>query len=193
MASARRILGLGHPRGGTRYASRLLVTAGCRALHEANGRDGSVSCWLTVNDWWHPHMHSNGLRSDYPEAVILHIVRNPLDSITSLAKFKHMLFWSWQRFHTGLDYQPESMEFYAKFWLKWNEIIESQNPFARMAVERPAESWSKISDVLGIGEMPTVERDPSWVTKDKSSIAWGDLGETALAVQKKAAEYGYEV
>lgn len=193
MALARRVLGLGLPRGGTRYASRLLVSAGVRALHEANGRDGSVSCWLVPNDWWHPHAQSNGIRSDFPEAHLIHVVRNPLDTISSLSVFNHHLFWQWQRWHSGIDYEKNSIRFYANFWLRWNDLIEKQNPFVRLSVERPAESWQKICETLEIDKpLPEIEIDSTWKTKEKPKVTWSDLGDLEASVREVAKRYGYE-
>lgn len=124
--------------------------------------------------------------------MVLHITRHPLDSISSLSRFNHHLFWSWQRWHTGIDYKADSLEFYAKFWMRWNEIIEAQSPFARLAIERPEESWPEISRVLGLGEMPKIERDPTWTTKDKSPVAWSDLGALEPKVREMASRFGYK-
>lgn len=170
--------------------SRLLVAAGCRALHEANGRDGSVSCWLAFPDWWHPHAQANGTRADFPDAVLLHIVRHPLAAIASLATFEHKLFWSWQRWHTGLDYAP-GVEFAARFWVTWNERIDAQSPFARISIEHPERAWPRIADGLGLGEMPRVEIDPTWQSKTQP-LAWDDLGDLKHAVRAMAEKMGYD-
>lgn len=167
--------------------------AGCRALHEANGRDGSVSCWLAVDDWWHPNMAANGLRKDFPGSEILHVLRHPLAAIPSMKEFKHPLFWHWQQQHSGVLYEPDSLDFYARFWLRWNELIDEQKPFARLRIENPGETWPLIANTLEIKpEMPAAEIDPTWVSKKKTEITWDDLGDSADALRKAAREYGYK-
>jgi hypothetical protein len=190
---ARPVLGIGHPRGGTRYVSRLLVAAGVRALHEAKGRDGSVSCWLSAPDWYHPHANASGLRSEYPDARLLHIIRHPLAAIASLSVFHHPSWWHWQEKHSGVEYEPKSLDFYAQFWIRWNAMIDAQQPFARLRIEHPEETWPEIARALGLSEaMPPIEVDPTWITKKKPTLAWSDLGKREDEVRAMAQRLGYE-
>lgn len=190
---ARPVLGLGHPRGGTRYVSRLLVAVGVRALHEAKGRDGSVSCWLSFPDWYTPHANGSGLRSEYPDARLLHVIRHPLSAIASLSVFFHPSWWHWQEKHTGVEYVRESLDFYAQFWLRFNQGLEAQRPFARLRIEHPEETWPEIASELGVSEvMPSIEIDPTWVTRKKPTLAWSDLGKREDEVREYARHLGYE-
>ncbi len=174
--------------------SRLLVSAGIRALHESKGSRGCVSCWLAVPDWYNPHSNASGLRSDYDNPHLLHIVRHPLTAIASLSRFVHGPWWHWQQVHTGLVYERESLDFYARFWRKWNELIDAQQPFARIRIEHPEESWSLIAATLGAAtEMPRSEIDPTWVTKKKPTVEWGDLSAAVARETKEMADYlGYK-
>lgn len=171
--------------------SRLLVASGVRALHEAIGRDGSVSCWLSVPDWYHPHANGSGLRSQYENARLLHIVRHPLRAVESLRVFFHPSWWHWQQQHTGIEYDRESYEFYGKFWVKWNELIDAQSPFARFRIEFPEEDWPAVAKELGVAGMPQVEIDETWKTKKKPSITWDDLGDAKQMVRSMADKMGY--
>jgi hypothetical protein len=193
MTQARQVLGLGHPRGGTRFVSRLLVSAGVRALHESKGSGGCVSCWLSVPDWYHPHSNASGLRSDYDNPHLLHIIRHPLTAVASLSRLHHGSWWHWQEKHTGLEYEKESLEFYARFWRRWNELIDAQKPFARIQIEHPELTWPVIASTLSANPvMPNIELDPSWVTKKKPVIAWGDLGSAEKDTREMAAYLGYQ-
>jgi hypothetical protein len=169
------------------------MAAGVRALHEAKGRDGQVSCYLTVDDWWNPYLQSGGKRSDYMNPLLIHIIRHPLTCISSLVAFNHPQFWHWQQGHTDIVYRPDSLSFAAKFWLRWHEIIERQNPDARFRVEHGESDWRGIAYLLGDENkpLPVVERDPSWETPNKKPIVWDDLGSMTERVRAVALHYGY--
>lgn len=178
----------GCPRSGTRYVSSLLVQSGVRAFHEKMGRDGTVSCLFAVDDFWYPGGHQerpSQLRFDH----VFHMVRHPLAAVASLALLERKDFWHWTQLHTGLRYEEEGpLRHAAKFWLRWNELVEKLNPEWTFRVE--SDFWAELCERIGLGlrERPDVRRHES----SHPAIGWESLEELAPALQRAAERYGYK-
>ena len=168
------VLVIGTPKSGTHAAAAYLRTQGIRALHEVRGRDGCVSAWLSVPDWWNPAASRCGVRSDYEPDTVIHLVRYPLDAIASLAAFEHPAFWQWQERHTGLGYEPGNLEFFAHFWVRWNHLCSAQT-----------EKRLRCEDLTG------VPFNANWATPNKKPVAWSDLGPFVSEVRRMAERFGY--
>lgn len=178
----------GCPRSGTRYLASLLRAAGIRAFHERMGRDGTVNAAFAVDDFWYP-----GNNPDRPSRVrfdhVFHVVRHPLFCIASMASMNNPRFWHWTQLHTGLcfeDYESP-LQHAARFWVKWNELVEKLSPQWRFKIE--SDFWPELCDRLGLGEreLPEVDKHRS----QHGSLAWADLGDAERGVREMAERYGY--
>lgn len=195
-ASARmrkRILVIGCPRSGTRYTAEVLRQMGVKVEHERMGRDGTVSSWFTVDDYYYPRAHG-GRRADFEFDCVVHQVRHPLDVIGSLETAMNPAWWHWQQAHTGISKESDYPG--ARFWLAWNEMCEQQPTDLAYRVEAMDEAWVGLSWLLfgEVRSLPSVSKEMGRLRRpNRKTPSWDDLGPYAEDVKKKAAEYGYAV
>jgi hypothetical protein len=129
----RRVLVTGCGRSGTTYVSLLLRKCGLHVPHEHRmGRDG-ISSWLfgveSTTVPWGPSP------SKFRFENVVHLVRDPLSSIPSIATFKPSA-WAYISRHIPIDAREPLLVRSATYWLRWNEIIE-----------RRAESRVRVEDL----------------------------------------------
>ncbi len=74
---------LGHPRGGTAYAAKLMQSAGLDVRHEEMGANGIASWMFAVHDIIPPFTFDRSRRSDTYFDAVIHVAREPLDTIAS--------------------------------------------------------------------------------------------------------------
>ena len=187
MSEEKRLLVVACPRSGTRSLARSLLNAGVRCHHEVMGRDGSVSHFLAVDDYYYAGMHQEG-RRDFEFEHIWHQVRNPLHAIPSIAKhITKRSWWHWQEKHTGVSYDETPLRRAALFWLRWNSLCNDNDPGLTYRIEdAPLDLMGKI---LGV-EMAPLERIRHGVAVEP--IGWDELEELAEPIRLLAKEYGYD-
>lgn len=187
------ILVIGCPRSGTRYTNEVLRQMGLKVEHEKMGRDGTVSSWFAVDDYYYPRAHG-GRRADFHFDLVVHQVRHPLDVIGSLETAMNPAWWHWQQAHTGISKESEYPG--SRFWLAWNERCEAQPTDLSLRVEAMEDAWPTLSELL-FGEerpLPNVSPETGRLRRpNRRAPSWDDLGPYAEPVRKKAAEYGYAV
>lgn len=195
---ARRLLAvMACPRSGTRFATRILRRgAGLKLTHEGDGVDGSVSCFIAVDDYWYPsNKHMAWARSRQAFDHFWHQVRHPVDAIPSIDTL-HSLWGHWQEKHSGVPWDDARLIRAARFWLRWNEIIEPQADL-RIRVEDFERRWPELMERLSLdskGSPP--DYTPKSGGKRKDEFSWDILRsmdpDLYDAVRTKAKEYGYD-
>ena len=86
------------------------------------GRDG-ISSWLfgaeAATVPWGPSPSAFGFQN------VVHLVRNPLSAIPSIATFKASA-WEYIERHIDLDPGAPPLVRSATYWLRWNEMVEGK-------------------------------------------------------------------
>lgn len=204
------ILITGHPRSGTKYTATLLQAAGKNYGHEVLGEDGTVS-WLHISKGgkvsWLPEEidgFSFGESVDKRAAVeeqskwekIIHLVRNPLDVISSAQTLSDEAF---EYMFASLKDSPggeRSLRWYMWTWLKWNESIEKVSEY-RFKVEDLSIESEVLYKFLKLTGSKVPQQFPSKNVNARphNNYTWLDLEiadkELCEAVKCKAREYGY--
>lgn len=199
----RHLLVTGCPRSGTRYvAKHLCRSAGLNIGHEGVADDGLVCSFFAVDDYYYGGAHAKALKGGVRPrrgAItfdhVWHLVRHPLLFVESLLTGPlGIAWWHWQEKHTGVSFDMDPTERAAKFWLRWNEIVEPQAKW-RFRIEDFDQLWPNVTARLGL---PPCEMTDSVAerlgqqTTRRVSVAWEDLGDLQEPVRLKAQEYGYE-
>lgn len=185
-----KILVSAFPRSGTHYMNDVLNACGVKTGHEADGPDGTVTCFYAVDDYYYPGQHKLRPRDLFFE-YRLHQVRNPLQVIGSFRSLKKKFVFSWFEKHTGIGLDDGTKtEVVAQLWLKWNLTIANQRVDLRYRIEDLPAVWPRIQKMLDI------EQDiPAHVgtTGERFEPAtWEELGEWATPVRAMAERYGYK-
>lgn len=89
----RKLLIIGTGRCGTDFMSRLFISNGYDVPHERIGKFGGSSHWFITDSEWYPVLtfasglkaHIGQRKSDYNFEKIIHLIRNPLDTIRSIS------------------------------------------------------------------------------------------------------------
>jgi len=111
----------GHMRSGTKYCSRLALNLGVGILHEKEGKQG-------MSFWEHVVCPKNW-------AVLIHIVRNPIDVISSSYTCMPRS-WKYMSEHIGIDLMSFPMPIRAMItWVWWNRVIRNNYPSLTCRVE----------------------------------------------------------
>lgn len=127
----------GHPRSGTGYASEMFKHYGFDIGHEKMGSDG-ISSWIFApeNASKNPYRRIRN-QTDYEFKTIIHIIRNPVDVVNSMAftvfpddrVVKYMLNW--------IDIDRKMSDLYKSIqtYIGWNKLITSRKPDVLIKVE----------------------------------------------------------
>lgn len=156
---SKRVLVTGCGRSGTTYVSVLLRKCGVDVPHEHHmGRDG-ISSWLFATRSravpWGPT--PSGFRFDN----VVHLVRDPLAAIPSIATFKESA-WAFIERHIPLDPGASVLGRSAMYWLLWNQMIE-ERAHSRLRVEdmpgaiRPL--CTRIGAPIDVAAVPSMRRN----------------------------------
>lgn len=175
-------------RSGTRYTSKLLQMCGLRIGHELWGGDGLCSWYI-------------GSKLDrFKDCTIIHQVRNPVDTISSLMTFKPQS-WKYISWFTKTplkaDYEYKAMRYY----LEWNRMVQ-KHAHHRFRVEDIDAQFPRLCKWCGIepnwDALRSLRRD---VNTRKESRRYHTIGwdymysrRPALAdkIRKLARSYGYK-
>lgn len=175
--------------------AKILRASGMDVRHEDMGTDGSVSCFLAVDDFFYHGRHHDRLAiCDFD--VRMHQTRAPLETIGSLAGFDKTWFWHWQEKHTGIRWEAGPLDRAARFYLRWHSILEEQPFDLRYAIEKLPETWGDIRGLL-----PTLPECPPPIPRnigesDHPVVAWDDVKSLDVPLyddlREMAERYGYE-
>ena len=167
--------------------AKLLTGLGLDVGHECEGRDGVVSCFFSVDDYWYPWGRHSTRLGQWEFDTTIHVVRHPLGVIGSMASppfCDKRAWWHWQEKHTGVSWETEPVARSAQFWLKWTALSRLQAA-NEVCIERAREMWPQTLPPL------SDEAIPHAGASAHRELGWEDLGEWAEPVAKRAAEYGY--
>ena len=147
------ILGIGHPCTGTGYTAKTLQNSGFNVGHEVMMKDGIVA-WTLVSPardklvipftygvrykavpWWKP------------DTKIIHVARNPVDSLNSVIAEDTKRARIWRQPHIkNLTKNPCNNAMQSM--VQWAELCRSKNPQIIYRVDVPDDN-EKLADYLG--------------------------------------------
>jgi hypothetical protein len=180
------------PRSGTRYISVLLRGVGIDMPHEAIGRDGVVS-------WQHIADKEFTVKCDN----ILHQVRDPLDTISSIVYTLDPVGYPFLLYiipfeEYSIDDILNSKELKIKFAMhiyeEWNNLIDERK-IGRYRVEDLPNAFPGVCYYLGYSSKLNHVPAEKVNSIPHDSLSWDDLDniskEMANKIRKKAEIYGY--
>jgi hypothetical protein len=198
----KKILVLSCARSGTRALAKSLMLSGVDIGHERLKVNGTICGHLAVDDYWyssHWRMRTGLVRrSELEFDETWHQVRHPLSVIESIETGPNLEFWHFQEKHTGVSWDDKPIERVARYWLAWNDVIESNDIDFRFRIEDIDAAWPEMCRRFGIeAERPSVGSDYGAVPlkklkRERERVEWSDLGIYEEPVRLKAKEYGYE-
>ena len=186
------ILITGCGRSGTKYISLVLRELGLDVGHESLGRDGIVSSIFAVRADKYPPYHCS-VRPEFD--VVLHQVRNPLDTIASLETSLDVS-WDFTCPITGVDRNAPILQRSAEHWYHWNLICEEISDW-RYRIEDLPSVWSTWCDYVGLrgAKYETVAHiSHKTNARRHRRITWDDIkAATPLyaEIRRLAKRYGY--
>lgn len=145
-----KILVTGNPRSGTLSMKNMLRAAGYDVQHERSGKNGTSSCFFFVQASYYPRekltsrRHLNEKFDRYNYDVVIHLVRNPLHCIPSMAKIVGVGHQQWLEDHGIVNRYRPKIAWAAEAWLKTNTEIESQFEdfhYYRIQIEHALNQW----------------------------------------------------
>ena len=137
----KRLLVVGSPRSGTQFISSLLNRFGLRVRHERMGEDGTVNAaWLAMRQEDDSLIQVTG-RQHYEFEQIVHLIRHPIATITSLAAEIHPVFWDWQLRHSLVEVDPADLDSVAQFWVFWTD-----------GCQKLCDSHVRLEDIAHLGQ-----------------------------------------
>jgi hypothetical protein len=177
--------------------ARILLASGLEVRHEDMGKDGTVSCFFAVDDYYYHGRHHDRLAVCEFD-VRLYQTREPLATIGSLTEFHKTWFWHWQQKHTGISGDEEPLTRAARFYDAWSDLCEAAQNDLQYRIEDLDAAWPRISDLLGL----SIEHPPIPVTEknigasDHIEVTWDDLKSVSpllyTRTRQRAERYGYQ-
>ena len=196
------ILGLGHPRTGTGYTHRIMQTWGLKIGHEYMADDGIVAWQLVHKEGPWPFIDTVKEGDVYDFKHLIYNVRNPKDSIPSIA-----LTESKCEFSTGfrsdkirINLQGNPVEAAIRSITKFDRMISRRNPDFIFKIEDGAEDLYKFLEDSGY----PVKWDDSHVNvkyNARNHAGWDALSEDIKNVDQEhknlinayCQKYGYDL
>jgi hypothetical protein len=172
----KRLLVIGSPRSGTHFMTALLNIFGMRVRHERMGEDGTVnSAWLAMKKINDSLINPVG-RQHYEFDQIIHLVRNPLDTIGSLASEMSQAFWEWQEEHSNIAIYAENpkIDRIAAFWVFWTD-----------GCQHLCDSTIKLESIQHLGPVQ------GKAVHKRAEVKIADLGDQGKMVMDRMELYGY--
>lgn len=134
-----KILGVGHPRTGTGYTSKLLRSFGLDVGHEMLGKDGVVA-WQMVKEngpWpWFKNNDEISKRPDYQ--TLIYNVRDPRTSIPSIV-YTEKNSLEYRISQIGVPTSNNPVEHAILSILRFDELIMDMNPNVIYRIEHDSE------------------------------------------------------
>lgn len=190
-----KILVTGNPRSGTLSTKNMLRAAGYDVLHEKMGPEGTVSNFYQFQPkrgYWPKDCKHQGETFDLSRFTHrIHLVRNPLKCIPSMARIVSRGWREWLGDNGVVDpdIKPK-MLWSAHAWCALNKLAE-KNTTHRMRIEHVLIDWPedlrKPPQALW-QHKASGNRKSDWMTLDE--LYW--LGDVSLEVLRLAAKYGYK-
>lgn len=186
MPTKKKVCILSHGRSGTVYTAEVLRAVGLDIGHELNGVDGAVG-----GVFWKGQRR---ILSRYDR--ILHQVRNPLDTISSLTTANWRTF---EKYLVNLKFPACKMpanicEMSMLSWVLYTTWADSRAEWT-FQVERLPEVFEKLCDCFGIERQPLPDLPQDLNSRPHETYTLADLEKvnTALAqvVHYKGILYGY--
>lgn len=130
------ILGLGHPRSGTKYLAKFLINLGLDVGHETMRKDGIVSWMFAVNTYDTP-FGDNSSPMNYNFNHVIHVIRNPFDAIKSISNIEDTSISSlnFREAHLNIPNSLNGYNFSTYSYVKWNKLILKKNPDLTVQLE----------------------------------------------------------
>jgi len=125
----------GHPRSGTGYMAKLFQKNNIDIGHEQMGEQGISSWQFAVNSQVYPFEHDGLVRSDYSFDQIIHVIRDPMACINSVAfterpseafRMKYLVLY-------GNVFERAVLSV-----IGWNKLVHSLAPSITIQVEKAA-------------------------------------------------------
>jgi len=200
----RPIIIIGCPKSGTQYISKLLTHLGLDIIHEAqctcaSGRDGRVS-WLYGAGFYAIPFDGEPPLSTYINPIILHQVRNPLNTMSSCQKISEA---AWDYISKYIPIKPEySLPRKCLYlYYYWNTRCEHLAEYT-YRIETLEEEWNifcnKINHSELIEKKKLIKDIPKNVNTAKPyhQFTWGELLDIdefiTVEVMKLAERYNYD-
>lgn len=121
------ILGLGHPRTGTRYTAKLLQQMGLKVQHERMGHDGIVAWQFASDKKPRPYIQKTLDETAYKFNIIIYNVRNPLKSIPSIIHTEETTL-EYRQMVGGFTISQNPVETAILSILAWDKLITDKKP-----------------------------------------------------------------
>lgn len=183
-------------RSGTHYTTKVLRSLGLDIYTERLGKDG-VADWKLAIEPYRDFYDGEIIE----EAVIIHQVRHPLDTIASLHTFANISWAFIQCFIPMSGKEPVLLKA-MKYWYYWNLIAQRKSQFTYRVedlidnlgeIERLSDY--KLKDHSIALEIPTnISSRTSW-SQHPSEVKWGELKEADPVLGQHivdlAKDYGY--
>lgn len=208
------ILVTGNPRSGTLSIKNMLRAMGYDVQHERNGTDGTASCFFFLQATYYPrekltakrHMNDRGKDESFDillpyYEVIIHLVRNPLLCIPSMAKVVGVGHQRWLADHGIIhifDAKHESkLTWAAEAWYNTNRVIENnlvhRLEYNRMRIEHVKHDWPKT--IVDKPEIVLHQHAGSGTRKSKPLMKreLKKISPLAGRIIKMANKYGYRI
>lgn len=183
-------------RSGTKFIAKLLQKLGKNVAHEGIGNAGIVSTYVlpkdvTVSSPYGP----NFAQLPYNSYTILHQIRNPLDTISSLQTTSDD---SWNFFKNYIDINSDDSIILKgmKYWYYWNKKAESVSEWS-YRIENLKNVFQKFCNYCNtIADYDILENMRKDVnTREHTQLSWKDLNSRDKNLTNKikilAKEYGY--
>ena len=200
----KKILVLGTGRSGTTHMAKVLTAAGLKVKREQMGADGTASLYFFADSEWHPWWdgyaalcHKHERRSDYEFEHILHVIRDPLKTIPSMAKMFQGLVYDYMEHHSVLPKGIRNKMLRCMYIYKnVNELCASYAD-RTFRIEDLRYEWPEVSTRLGISptfpNLPPANKSSGY--KKSEPVTWEDLEqispELTAEIKTLAARYGY--
>lgn len=140
----KKFLIIGHPRCGTGYMSQLFKSFGYDVGHEEMGEHG-ISSWMFAAFSDHVPFGDNTLRKQYKFENSIHVVRNPVDAIASIAFTEtDIRSYNYRKDFISIDDHANEVHRAVQSYIAWNKLIEAQGPDMRVQVENAIEELETI-------------------------------------------------
>lgn len=202
------VLGVGHPRGGTAFASKYLQNKYDLAVgHERNWPNGNVS-WLLApmlnRETTRSVPFGHSYRDDVSYDIIVHIIRNPFTSIGSImdendrSDYHQNLSYCYRRdvindlFGVDIDACDSEEEKAALSYLFWHKMIARRHVDAIWYVEREPKALMSLLSSHGCA-ITTGDVPRNVNSRKRINVDWNKLSAATMQqLETFCAEHGYE-
>ena len=193
------ILITGTPRSGTHYTAALLQALGLKIHHEKLDSDGTVS-WkhISKGTFYMPERKRTTEIFDPGFTCIIHQVRHPLKSISSMQTLRHCS-WEFMARTVEIDLNAPLPIRAMQAWLGWNRLI-SQRAEWRFQIEELPDVFDSLLARLKLPQAPLPllsHHSKESRTNRYHLLTWGNLLHADKGITHEVAElareYGYPI